>query len=88
MKILFEKKFLKDIEAVNDKRIRQQVEAIISEIEKANHPGVLNNLKKMKGHKSAYRIRIGNYRLGFFYENNTVICTRLLNRKDIYKYFP
>ena len=88
MKILFEKKFLKDIGEVNDKRIRQQVEAIISEIEKAQHPGTLQNIKKMKGHKSAYRIRIGNYRLGFFYENNTVICTRLLNRKDIYKYFP
>ena len=88
MKILFEKKFLKDIEAVNEKHVKQQVEIIILEMEKARELGILKNLKKMKGYKTAYRIRIGSYRLGLFYENNTVICTRLLNRKDIYKYFP
>ena len=88
MKVLFEKRFLKDINAVNDKQVKQQVEVIISEVEKVRQLNSLNNLKKMKGHKSAYRIRIGNYRLGFFYENQTVIFTRLLDRKDIYKYFP
>ncbi|MGP8216669.1 MAG: type II toxin-antitoxin system RelE family toxin [Bacteroidia bacterium] len=88
MKVLFEKKFLKDIEAVNEKKVKQQVESVISEMGKAQQLGVLKNLKKMKGHKTAYRIRIGNYRLGLFYENNTIVCTRLLNRKDIYKYFP
>ncbi|MHB8260939.1 MAG: type II toxin-antitoxin system RelE family toxin [Bacteroidia bacterium] len=88
MKNLFEKKFLKDIEAINNKQLKRQVESIISEIEKAEQLNAVRNLKKMKGHKSAYRIRIGNYRLGFFYEDNTVVCTRLLNRKDIYNYFP
>ena len=81
MKVLYEKKFLKDIDTVNEKH----VEMVISEIEK---PSTLSNLKKMKGHKSAYRIRIGNYRVGFIYENQTVIFLGLLNRKDIYKYFP
>ena len=33
MKILFEKKFLKDIEAVNEKHVKQQVEIIILEME-------------------------------------------------------
>ena len=88
MKILFEKKFLKDIDAVNEKHVKQHVESIISDIEKAKQLNSLPNLKKMKGHKSAYRIRIGNYRLGFVYENQTVVFIRLLNRKDIYKYFP
>ena len=64
------------------------MESIISEIEKAQQLNSLSNLKKMKGHKSAYRIRIGNYRLGFIYEDQKVIFIRLLNRKDIYKYFP
>ena len=88
MNVLYDKRFLKDIEASNDKHLKQQVETIISEIEKMEQLTALRNLKKMKGHKSAYRIRIGNYRLGFFFENHTVICTRLLNRRDIYKYFP
>jgi mRNA interferase RelE/StbE len=88
MKILFEKRFLKDIELINEKDLKPQVEIIIAEIEKAERLSSMLNLKKLKGHKSAYRIRIGNYRLGFFYENQTVICTRLLHRKDIYKFFP
>ncbi|MBI4945138.1 MAG: type II toxin-antitoxin system RelE/ParE family toxin [Bacteroidetes bacterium] len=88
MNALYDKRFLKDIEAVNDKHLKQQVEKIISEIEKTEQLNLLHNLKKMKGHKSAYRIRIGNHRLGFFFENQKIILTRLLNRKDIYKYFP
>lgn len=46
------------------------------------------NIKKLKGHKSAYRIRIGDYRLGFFFENTTIIFARFVHRKDIYKIFP
>ena len=88
MKILFEKRFLKDIESVNEKNIKAHLEIVISEIEKAKQITAIPSLKKLKGHKSAYRIQIGNYRIGFFYENHTVIFTRLLNRKDIYKYFP
>ena len=88
MNVLYDKRFLKDVEASNDKQLKQKVETIISELEKAEQLTTLRNLKKMKGHKSAYRIRIGNYRLGFFFENHTVIFTRLLDRKDVYKYFP
>jgi mRNA interferase RelE/StbE len=44
--------------------------------------------KKLKGHKTAYRTRAGNYRLGFFFENSTIISARFVNRKDIYKIFP
>jgi mRNA interferase RelE/StbE len=88
MKILFEKRFLKDIGTIHEKSVKTHLEAIIAEIEDAGQLSVLTNFKKLKGHKSAYRIRIGNYRLGFFYENHTVICTRLLHRKDIYKFFP
>jgi mRNA interferase RelE/StbE len=88
MKVLFEKRFLKDINAVNEKQVKQQVETIILEVEKAHQLNSLSNLKKIKGHKSAYRIRAGNYRIVFFYENQTVIFARLLDRKDIYKYFP
>jgi len=46
------------------------------------------NLKKMKGHTNAYRIRFGDYRIGFLFENNTIILSRVMNRKEIYRYFP
>jgi mRNA interferase RelE/StbE len=88
MKILFEKKFLKDIEGITNKAIKRQIESVIAGIEKSTELNSLRNLKKLKGHPFAYRIRVGNYRIGFFYLNQTIILTRVLDRKDIYKYFP
>jgi mRNA interferase RelE/StbE len=46
------------------------------------------NTKKLKGHKTAYRTRVGDYRLGFFFENSTMLLARFVHRKDIYKIFP
>ena len=46
------------------------------------------NLKKIKGHKDAYRIRVGDYRLGIFIDNEIVTFSRVLHRKDVYRYFP
>jgi len=48
----------------------------------------LSSCKKLSGSKNAYRIRMGSYRIGFFYETGTAELVRVLNRKDIYKYFP
>ncbi|WP_374754821.1 type II toxin-antitoxin system RelE family toxin [Dyadobacter psychrophilus] len=44
--------------------------------------------KKLKGFSNAYRIRIGDYRVGIFVENNIVELARIAHRKDIYKVFP
>lgn len=44
-------------------------------------------LKKLSGNPNAYRDRIGNYRLGFYYEKQTIILARFLKRNDIYKVF-
>ncbi len=46
------------------------------------------NLKKMKGYKNAYRIRFGEYRIGLLFENNNIKLSRVMNRKEIYRYFP
>ena len=42
----------------------------------------------MSGHSDAYRIRIGDYRLGIYYYEDTVTITRFVKREDIYKLFP
>ena len=35
-----------------------------------------------------YRIRVGDYRVGFVFEQGAVTFVRCLNRKEIYRYFP
>jgi mRNA-degrading endonuclease RelE of RelBE toxin-antitoxin system len=42
----------------------------------------------MTGYKNAYRIRLGNYRIGFLMIADELILNRVLYRKDIYDYFP
>lgn len=48
----------------------------------------IKSLKKIKGHKNAYRIRVGDYRIGVFIQKETVTFSRVLHRKDVYRYFP
>jgi mRNA interferase RelE/StbE len=62
--------------------------ATIEELEQAENLSDLRGLKKLVGHSSAFRIRIGDYRLGFFFEKDGVLLGRIAHRKDIYSLFP
>lgn len=88
MKVEFTSKFEKDIHKVDDNLIKKQLLFIIQNLEVADSLQSVPNIKKLKGAKTAYRIRIGTYRLGFFFENNSCILARFLHRKDIYNNFP
>jgi mRNA interferase RelE/StbE len=88
VKLLFDKKFLKDIEYLPDKKLKKRIEQIITDAESSKSLNEIGNLKKMKGHVSAYRIRVGQYRIGFFAEKNVLKFICFMHRKDIYKKFP
>lgn len=88
MKVEFLKKFSKDIDDVDSKSIKQNLLHIIELMESVDSLNEIPNTKKLKGHKSAYRTRVGDYRLGFFFENAIIQIARFVHRKDIYKIFP
>ena len=88
MNVLFLAKFLKDIDKILIKTVKSDLLATIENVEQANKITDIKNIKKLKGSKIAYRIRIGDYRIGLFIENNTVEFARVVHRKDIYKLFP
>ncbi len=88
MNVLFEKSFLKDLKKRKEKTLKKRVESVITEIKEAQDKGDLKKIEKLKGHDSAYKIRIGDYRMGLFIEDDTTIFSRLLHRKEIYKKFP
>lgn len=46
------------------------------------------DIKPIAGFKGYYRMRLGNYRMGFKKEEAAIIFMRVLHRKDLYKYFP
>ena len=88
MKVEFLKRFSKDLDDIKAKSVKQSVIRIIGLMEAAESLEEIPNIKTLKGHRSAYRSRVGDYRLGFFFENSTILLARFLHRKDIYKLFP
>ena len=65
------------------------VEEVIAETESANSIEDIRGLKKLVGHKDYYRIRKGDFRIGFkLIANTTIRFIVVANRKDIYRQFP
>ena len=88
MKIEFLKRFSKDLDEIPVKSIKLALKRVIELMENTDTLSKIPSTKKLLGHKTAYRTRVGDYRLGFFFENETIILARFVNRKDIYKLFP
>ena len=88
MKIVINKSFEKDISKINDKKLLYSIADCIDDIKEKSKLSEIVNCKKLRGSKNCYRIRIGDYRLGFVFENNSIELVRFLARSKIYSIFP
>jgi len=80
--------FNKDISKIKDKLTATRVEQVIKKMQLADDISAIPGLKKMSGAINAYRVRIGDYRLGFTVTDNTIMLVIFAHRKEIYRYFP
>ena len=88
MKTEFLKKFYKDLDKITLQDVRSNIADTIENIESASNVGEIKNIKKLSGFRNAYRIKIGDYRVGVFIKKDLVEFARIANRKDIYRLFP
>jgi mRNA interferase RelE/StbE len=89
MNIEYLPSFIKDLKDLRGTTVYQAVYSIaFEEILEIQDLRDIPNLKKMKGEASAYRIRAGNYRIGIFITATTITFSRVLHRREIYRYFP
>lgn len=88
MIVKIDKSFEKDVKKINNKSISQKISAVINEFQGAEKLSEIKNLKKLKGSKYFYRVRMGDYRIGLIIIEKEVELIRILHRKDVYKYFP
>ncbi|OQX77329.1 MAG: plasmid stabilization protein [Bacteroidetes bacterium 4484_249] len=88
MIIKIDKRFEKDTNKVNDKKLLNDVADCIEQVQKSENILKIKKIKRLKTSANFYRIRIGDYRIGISINNKTVEFIRFLHRKDIYKYFP
>ena len=88
MNTVFLKQFYKDLDKVKDQNVKDCIAKIIINVEEANSLRDIKNLKKLKGYKTVFRIKTGDYRIGIIIEKDIVEFVRFVHRKDIYKRFP
>jgi len=88
MNVTFRESFAKDLGTIRDKGFLKRVAGVIEAAEEAASLTELPHVKKLKGGAGYYRIRVGGYRLGIVARGNELVFVRILDRKDIYRYFP
>jgi mRNA interferase RelE/StbE len=81
--------FIKDLKALRGTSVYEPIRELVFEVV----PGYQNfqefqKIKKLKNADHAYRLRVGDYRIGLVFENGVITFTRVLHRKEIYRYFP
>lgn len=88
MEVVYLESLIKDLKKIKDKKLLKSLKAVFVNLEESEDLFQISSVKKMSGHPNAYRIRIGDYRLGFYYEDGTIELARFVKRNDIYKLFP
>lgn len=89
MKTEYQPTFIKDLKRLKSTVSFQQIKSLVfEEIPRFDALDEVANLKRLKGYETAYRIRVGDYRIGFLLEGDTIIFQRVLHRREIYRYFP
>jgi len=81
MHLRIDEKALKDLAKIDQK----QAFRIFEKIESLQNFPELSNIKRLTNFTPGYRYRIGDYRVLFDIENDTLTVYRVLHRRESYK---
>jgi mRNA interferase RelE/StbE len=93
MKYIIEKSFERDAKKL-DIDLLHEIQDVVLAIRQAQTLAEIPfSIKKMSGYPKlkAFRLKFNrnkDFRLGFYLEEDTLILSRVLSRKEIYKMFP
>ena len=88
MRVRFRKRFLRDLRKLKNIATRRRVREVVRTVEAADELDGVAGLKKLSGHESFYRVRVGRYRIGLYVDADGVEFVRVLHRREIYRRFP
>ena len=88
MKVEFRKSFEKDLAKIRDQDLLLKIKAVIEEVERAERLLDIGSVKKLKAEGSYYRVRVGDYRIGFTEDEGVITFICVLHRREMYRYFP
>lgn len=88
MKISYSDAFKKDLLQIKDKSILKRIKTQLLGLKEAKDIST-SKLTKLKGHPFAFRLRVGDYRIGCYAKSSEqILISRIAPRKEIYKIFP
>ena len=88
MEVVFLRSFIQDFRLITQPAVRRKIERAVKRMQEVTSLRELKELKKLEGFPNAYRVRVGDHRIGFFLVGGTIELARVANRKDIYRSFP
>ena len=88
MKTRYLPTFIKDLKAIKGLPVYAKIKTLVLEtIPAIDRFDAIPHVKKLRDRDCMYRIRVGNYRVGFSWDGETIVFMRALHRKDIYRFF-
>jgi len=88
LRVKYRTTFLNDLKSLRDKRMRTRIGSAIERVERAASLDEVPGVKRLHASGPYYRLRIGDYRLGFYVVGDVVTFVHALPRRDIYRHFP
>jgi mRNA interferase RelE/StbE len=81
--------FLKDLKKLKKTEVYDRVyELAFTTLPLMDSLQEFPGIKAMVGYPGFYRFRLGDYRVGFVLEGNSLELMRVLHRREFYRYFP
>jgi mRNA interferase RelE/StbE len=82
IKVEWSPKAARDLDAIGDRKMRERVIATVYRFSESGH----GDVKKLQGKVNEYRLRVGDWRVRFTYENKqqTILVLRVLPRGKAY----
>ena len=89
MKIKISRRFVKDTQNITDKRFLAKIRNVLTESETITSINELENLTQLSGFSGYYCIKFDyHYRIGLYFDGDTIAFLRVGKREDFYKKFP
>jgi len=88
MNTSFDNSYARDLKKIADRNLKSEIKLAVLSVRKSQTVKNIPKLRKLKGYRTHYRIRVGDYRIGITIEGSLATFIRCLPRKDFYKVFP
>jgi mRNA interferase RelE/StbE len=79
MKLVYLASFHRDVKKLKDRQLKKRLKQMLLELENVSLIEEIAQLKKLRGHPFAYRIRIGDYRLALYCEEEVLELVRFFS---------